>query len=69
MPYPLINIEFFSIRLHCSEFVAGRGQGVKVFSEGHKNYFKDLCLMNSQPTFLFLTYLKVMHYGNIIKSM
>ena len=23
-------------------------------SEGHKNYFKDWCLMNSQPTFLFL---------------
>ena len=28
-----------------------------VLSEGHKNYFKDWCLMNSQPTFLFLTYL------------
>ena len=25
-----------------------------VLSEGHKNYFKDWCLMNSQPTFLFL---------------
>ena len=23
---------------------------------GHKNYFNDWCLMNSQPTFLFLTY-------------
>ena len=22
-------------------------------SEGHKNYFKDWCLMNSQPTFVF----------------
>ena len=24
-----------------------------VLSEGHKNYFKDWCLMNSQSTFLF----------------
>ena len=28
-----------------------------VVSEGHKNYYKDWSLMNSQPTFLFLTYL------------
>ena len=27
-----------------------------VLSEGHKNYFKDWCLINSQPTFLFWTY-------------
>ena len=27
-----------------------------VLSEGHKNYFKDWCLVSSQPTFLFLTY-------------
>ena len=27
--------------------------------EGHKNYFKDWCLMNSQPTFLFLTCFKL----------
>ena len=40
-----------------------------VLSEGHKNYFKDWCLMNSQPTFLFLTYLNLMNYGHIIKSM
>ena len=26
-----------------------------VLSEGHKNYFKDWCRSNSQPTFLFLT--------------
>ena len=25
--------------------------------------------MNSQPTFLFLTYLNTMNYGHIIKSM
>ena len=37
--------------------------------EGHKNYFKDWCLINSQPTFLFLTYLNLMNYGHIIKSM
>ena len=27
-----------------------------VHSEGHKNCFTDWCIMNSQPTFLFLTY-------------
>ena len=26
-----------------------------VLSVGRKNYFKDWCLINSQPTFLFLT--------------
>ena len=30
-----------------------------VLSEGHKNCLKDRCLMNSQPTFLFLTYFKL----------
>ena len=34
-----------------------------------KNYFKDWYLMNSQPTFMFLTYLNSMNYGHIIKSM
>ena len=28
----------------------------RVLSGGHKNYFKDWCLVNSQPTFMFLTY-------------
>ena len=32
-----------------------------ILSEGHKNYFKDWCLMNSQPTFLFLNYLNKPH--------
>ena len=27
-----------------------------VQSEGYRNYFEDWCLMNSRPTFLFLTY-------------
>ena len=27
-----------------------------VLRESHKNYVKDQCLMNSQPTFLFLIY-------------
>ena len=40
-----------------------------VLSVGRKNYFKDWCLMNPQPTFLFLTYLNLMNYGHIIKSM
>ena len=47
-----------------------------VLSEGHKNYFKCLqllqvtpmCVMNSQPTFLFLTCLNLMNYGHVIKS-
>ena len=39
-----------------------------VLSEGHKNCFKDWCLMNSQPTFLFLTYLNLMNYGHVIKK-
>ena len=40
-----------------------------VISEGHKNYLKDCCLMNSQPTFLFLTYFNSINYGQIIKRM
>ena len=31
-----------------------------VLSEGHRNYFKDCCLVNSQPTLLFSTYLNSM---------
>ena len=33
-----------------------------------KNYFKDMFLMNSQPAFLFFTYLILMNYDHIIKS-
>ena len=40
-----------------------------VFSVGCKNYFKDWCFMNSQPTFPFLTYFNSMIYGHIIKKM
>ena len=40
-----------------------------VLSEDHKNYFKDWCFMNSQPTFLFLTYFNSRNYGHIMKSM
>ena len=32
-----------------------------VLKEGHKNYYKDCCLTNSQPTFQFLTYLNLMN--------
>ena len=39
-----------------------------VLSAGHKNDFKDLCLMNSQPTFLFLTYLNIVNCSRIIKT-
>ena len=51
-----------------------RFQGVicynrRVVSEGFKNYFNNWCLMTSQPTFLFLTYLNLMNYGHLIKSM
>ena len=37
--------------------------------EGQINYFKDLCLMNSEPTLLILGYLNIMNYGHIIKNM
>ena len=33
--------------------------GRRVLSVCHKNYFKNWCLMNSQPIFLFLTYLNL----------
>ena len=42
---------------------------IRVLSESHKKYFKDWCLMNSQPNFPSLTYLKLINYGHIIKSM
>ena len=39
-----------------------------VLSEGHKNYFKDWCLINSQPIFLFFSpNLNLINYGYIIK--
>ena len=38
-------------------------------SVSHKNYFKDWSLMNSQPTFLFLTCLNQINYGHITKNM
>ena len=38
-----------------------------VLGEGHKSYFKGCCEL--QPTFLFLTFLRLMNYGHIIKSM
>ena len=31
----------------------------RVLSEGHKNYFKDRCLMNSQSTFVFFNLFKL----------
>ena len=56
----------------CTKFL--RSMGVIcyerwVLSKGHKNYFRDWCLINSQTTFLFLTFLHLMNYGDIIKSM
>ena len=30
--------------------------------------FKDRCLVNSHPTFLFLTFLNLMNYGHIVKA-
>ena len=35
-----------------------------VLTEGYKNYFKDWCVMNSQPTFLFWTCLNLMIFFN-----
>ena len=34
-----------------------------------KRFLPRRALMNSQPTFPFLTYLNLMNYGHIIKSM
>ena len=39
-----------------------------VLSERQKVYLKDCCLMNSQPTFLFLTNLSLMNYGMLPKA-
>ena len=39
-----------------------------VLSVAHKNYFKDWCLMTSQLTFLFLTYLNLMNYSLLSKA-
>ena len=36
-----------------------------VLSVCHKHYFKDWCLMNSQPTFLFLTYVNLKFVSTI----
>ena len=36
-----------------------------VLSECHKNYFKDWCLINSHPTFLFLTCLNFINYDRV----
>ena len=49
----------------------------RVLGEGYKNYFKDWCLMNSQPIFLFFNQFKLnelcnlfkLNYGHIILSM
>ena len=39
-----------------------------VLSGYHKSYFKDWCLMNSQPIILFLTYLNLMNYAILSKA-
>ena len=39
--------------------------GRLVLSVCHKHYFKDWCLMNSQPTFLFLTYVNLKFLSTI----
>ena len=63
----IFYLDLFHINV-CVDGVINKKK-LKKISEGHKNYFKDWCLMNSQPTFLFLTYLNLMNYGHIIKSM
>ena len=44
---------------------------LRKFSEYYnpRKYFKDWCLMNSQPDFLFWTNLNLMNCGHTIKSM
>ena len=63
-----------SLQLFPVMWIFRRSQGVICYDrwdlrEGHKNYFKDWFLMNSQPTFLFITCYNSMNYGHIIKRM
>ena len=39
-----------------------------VLSKGHKNYVKDWCLINSQPTILILTFLKISRMAILSKD-
>ena len=55
VPYSLMEVFLFPV-----VWIFLRSLGVICYdrwflSESHKNYFKDWCLMNSKPTFLFLT--------------
>ena len=64
-----VSLELFFGGLDISEALGVISYGRSVVSEGHKNYFKDWCLMNSQPIFISLTYLNLMNNGHIIKIM
>ena len=62
-----------SLQLFPSVWILLRSLGVIcydiwVFSEVHKSYFKDWCLMNSQPTLLFLTSLNLMIMAILSKA-
>ena len=62
-----------SLQLFLKVLVFLRSLGVICYdiwpiSEGQKNYLKDKCIQDSQPTFLYLTYLNLKKYGHIIKS-
>ena len=53
-----------SLQLFLVVWIFPRSSGVICYDrcvlfEGHKNYLKDWCLMNSHPTFLFVTYFEV----------
>ena len=74
-PFVCITLFFWPLKTleNCKVFWFFQGVGKVcsydrwVLSEGHKNYFKNWCLMNSQPTFLFLNYLNLMNHDHIIK--
>ena len=46
--FPMVKIFLRFLGLICFDKL--------VLKESHKNYFKNWCLVNSQPTFLFWTY-------------
>ena len=67
------GIEFLQLFLRYPSVICYNRQ---VLNEGHKNYFKNWCLMNSQPTFLFFSEFKLIelwpyyqkHVNQIITS-
>ena len=71
VPCSLMEVHHYSYFRWCGYFW---GPWVSFGTDGFsvrvtKITFKDWCLKNSHPTFLFLTNLNLMNYDHIIKSM